>query len=48
MVNPILVVAQAKLDEAESLEEALDFLDEAERYTVLSDSRAFQKLTSLP
>lgn len=47
-VNPILVVAQSKLDEAESLEEALDFLNEAERYTVLSNSRAFQKLTSLP
>jgi membrane glycosyltransferase len=47
-INPILVVAQAKLDEAESLQEALDVLDDAERYTVLSDSRAFQKLTSLP
>ena len=46
-VNPTLAVALAKLDEAESLQEALDFLNEAEQYTVLSSSRAFQKLTSL-
>jgi membrane glycosyltransferase len=44
MVNVDLVVAMAKLDEVETLEEAADMLTRAELFALLSDSRALDTM----
>ena len=47
-IDPVLVQARAKLDEAETLEDALNGLQGPELTAILSNSAALETLRALP